>query len=361
MGHHFSSIALRWPHQRPHPGRCVRLAPVLLWVLIGGIFFGGVHDFGRLFASVRHKGQSIGEVIISTNIGPRAKKLFNVFAYLTLVLVVAAFASIVANTFCIVNPLTPSPQKCRRSDQLPCARGHDLHPVHRPGRHLRALVYRRNAPLGVASVIGIIAIVICLAIGLNFHPLMLTYTTWMLICGVYIAIASVTPVWILPSPVTILSSFLLYGMMIIAVLGVLGPPLSSAPSTATWTSPHSPPATAKSMAPSSRPVRHHCLRRYLWFPLPWFSGTTAKQLTTKRTQSPSLTALMLLIESAPLSSPVRSGLHLEPVPAGEITTPPPSSPPASLRWWAPSPASLPKEGVVTTVSSLLVLAVPPSA
>ena len=72
--------------------------PVLLWVLIGGIFFGGVHDYGALFASLRHKGQSIGEVIADT-MGSKAKKLFIVFAYLTLILVVAAFGSIVANTF----------------------------------------------------------------------------------------------------------------------------------------------------------------------------------------------------------------------------------------------------------------------
>lgn len=84
------------------------------------------------------------------------------------------------------------------------------------------LVYRRNAPLGVSSVLGVIAIVICLVIGLNFHPIELNYTTWMLICGIYIAIASVTPVWILLQPRDYLSSFLLYGMMIIAVLGVLG-------------------------------------------------------------------------------------------------------------------------------------------
>ena len=70
----------------------------MLWVLIGGIFFGATHDFGALFASLRNKGQSIGE-IIETSIGKRAKRLFLTFAYLTLILVVAAFASIVANTF----------------------------------------------------------------------------------------------------------------------------------------------------------------------------------------------------------------------------------------------------------------------
>ena len=98
MGHHFSSIAGAGPINGPIQAAVFGWVPVMLWVLIGGIFFGAVHDFGALFASVRNKGQSIGEVI-AESIGPRAKKLFLTFSYLTLILVVAAFASIVANTF----------------------------------------------------------------------------------------------------------------------------------------------------------------------------------------------------------------------------------------------------------------------
>ena len=98
MGHHFSSIAGAGPITGPIGAAMFGWLPVTLWVLIGGIFFGGVHDFGALFASVRHKGQSIGE-IISANMSKRAKQLFIIFSYLTLILVVAAFAAIVASTF----------------------------------------------------------------------------------------------------------------------------------------------------------------------------------------------------------------------------------------------------------------------
>ena len=98
MGHHFSSIAGAGPINGPIQAAVFGWVPVMLWVLIGGIFFGAVHDFGALFASVRNKGQSIGEVI-AESIGTRAKKLFLTFSYLTLILVVAAFASIVASTF----------------------------------------------------------------------------------------------------------------------------------------------------------------------------------------------------------------------------------------------------------------------
>ena len=87
MGHHFSSIAGAGPINGPIQAAVFGWVPVLLWVLIGGIFFGAVHDFGALFASIRHKGQSIGEVIADT-MGSKAKKLFIIFSYLTLLLVV---------------------------------------------------------------------------------------------------------------------------------------------------------------------------------------------------------------------------------------------------------------------------------
>ena len=101
MGHHFSSIAGAGPITGPISAAMFGWLPCMLWILVGGIFFGGVHDFGALFASVRHKGKSIGE-IISANMSLRAKRLFIIFSYLTLILVVAAFASIVAGTFAAI-------------------------------------------------------------------------------------------------------------------------------------------------------------------------------------------------------------------------------------------------------------------
>ena len=80
MGHHFSSIAGAGPINGPIQAAVFGWVPVVLWVLIGGIFFGAVHDYGALFASIRHKGQSLGEVV-AANIGDRAKKLFLVFSY----------------------------------------------------------------------------------------------------------------------------------------------------------------------------------------------------------------------------------------------------------------------------------------
>ena len=219
MGHHFSSIAGAGPINGPIQAAVFGWVPVLLWVIIGGIFFGGVHDFGALFASIRHKGQSLGEVVADT-MGGGAKKLFLVFAYLTLLLVVAAFASIVASTFMATFTPDGAVDVAASSANASTAMISLLFIV------LAILfgffVYRRNAPLGVSTVIGIIGIVIIMFIGLNWHPLYLSNTTWMIILGCYILVASVTPVWILLQPRDYLSSFLLYFLMIVAAVGIIG-------------------------------------------------------------------------------------------------------------------------------------------
>ena len=214
MGHHFSSIAGAGPINGPIQAAVFGWLPCMLWILIGGIFFGAVHDYGALFASIRHKGQTLGEVV-AANIGERAKKLFIIFSYLTLVLVVAAFASIVAGTF-----------KGFNDDGTQNAANASVAMVSILFIVMAVIfgfcVYRRGAPLSVATVVGVIGIVLCLVIGLNFHPIYLSGDVWMWIIGVYILIASVAPVWILLQPRDYLSSFLLYGMMIIAFVGVLG-------------------------------------------------------------------------------------------------------------------------------------------
>lgn len=219
LGHHFSSIAGAGPINGPIQAAVFGWVPVVLWVLIGGIFFGAVHDFGALFASIRHKGQSIGEVIADT-MGGKAKKLFLIFGYLTLLLVVAAFASIVANTFMATFTESGAVDVAASAANASTAMISILFIV--VAIIFGVLVYRRNAPLAVATIVGVAAIVACMAIGLNWHPLYLSNQTWMLIVGVYIMIASVTPVWILLQPRDYLSSFLLYGMMIVAVVGIIG-------------------------------------------------------------------------------------------------------------------------------------------
>ena len=217
MGHHFSSIAGAGPINGPIQAAVFGWVPVALWIMIGGIFFGAMHDFGALFSSIRNKGQSIGEVI-AASIGLRAKRLFIIFSYLTLLLVVAAFASIVANTFKATYDANGALDMAASSANASTAMISLLFIV--IAIVFGFLVYRRNAPLGVSTIAGVAAIVLCMVIGYNFHPIYLSGNTWMIIIGIYIAIASVTPVWILLQPRDYLSSFLLYGMMIIAIVGI---------------------------------------------------------------------------------------------------------------------------------------------
>ena len=218
MGHHFSSIAGAGPITGPisAAGAGFGWLACALWIVIGGIFFGGVHDFGALFASVRHGGKSIGE-IISANMSVRAKRLFIIFSYLTLILVVAAFASIVAGTFGV---------SYDEAGKLTAA-GVANAQVAMVSLLFIAMavvfgfcVYRKGAPVGIASVIGCIGIVAIIAIGLNFYPIQLSTKAWMWIVGLYILVASVTPVWILLQPRDYLSSFLLYAMLGLAVVAV---------------------------------------------------------------------------------------------------------------------------------------------
>jgi len=220
MGHHFSSIAGAGPITGPisAAGLGFGWLAITLWIVIGGIFFGGVHDFGALVASVRHGGKSIGE-IISVNMSRRAKRLFIIFSYVTLILVVAAFASIVATTFGATYDEAGVLDKVASTANAQVAMVSLLFIV--IAIVFGFMVYRRNAPMLVSTIVGVVAIVVIIIIGINFHPIYLSQKAWMWIVGLYIAIASVTPVWILLQPRDYLSSFLLYAMLAIALIACI--------------------------------------------------------------------------------------------------------------------------------------------
>ena len=206
MGHHFSSIAGAGPINGPIQAAFFGWLPCFLWIVIGGIFFGAVQDFGSIFVSIRHEGKSLGEVI-EENIGHKSRVLFTVFAWLVLLLVIAAFADIVANSF--TGSAANGSVATASMLFIVLAIGFGF------------AVYRKNAPMVVASIVGVILLAVCVAIGLAF-PIELPKTFWIILVFVYIMIASVTPVWILLQPRDYLSSFLLYFMIIAAVIGIFG-------------------------------------------------------------------------------------------------------------------------------------------
>ncbi len=201
LGHHFSSIAGAGPIVGPIAAAIFGWVPVFLWIILGSIFFGGVHDMGSMFASVRHEGKSLGEVI-GVNLGKKGKVLFATFSWLTLLLVVAAFTNIVAKTFVSV----PSAATASLLFIL-LAVGFGF------------FVYRRGVNLGLGTLLGVIGLGVSIWLGQKF-PLVLSFNTWMIILLAYIFVASVTPVWILLQPRDYLNSFLLYAMLIGGIIGV---------------------------------------------------------------------------------------------------------------------------------------------
>lgn len=211
LGHHFSSIAGAGPISGPIQAAIFGWIPVFLWVVVGSIFIGGVHDFGSLVASVRHDGKSIGE-IIKVNIGDTGKKLFNVFGFLTIILVVAAFADICASTFAF-DPSAPEKLMGAQAGTASI-----LFII--LAMIFGFFVYRKGAKLSVASVIGIAVLVLCIFIGYKFPILKFSKLTWQIILLVYIFFASTLPVWLLLQPRDYLCSFLLYGIIIGAILGI---------------------------------------------------------------------------------------------------------------------------------------------
>ena len=206
MGHHFSSIAGAGPINGPIQAAFFGWLPCFLWIIIGGIFFGAVQDFGSIFVSIRHQGKSLGEVI-EENIGRKSRVLFTVFAWLVLLLVIAAFADIVANSF--TGSAANGSVATASMLFIPLAIAFGF------------CVYRKNAPMVVASIVGVLLLAACVALGLAF-PIELPKTFWIIFVFGYIMVASVTPVWILLQPRAYLSSFLLYFMIIAAVIGIFG-------------------------------------------------------------------------------------------------------------------------------------------
>ena len=217
MGHHFSSIAGAGPINGPIQAAVFGWVPVFLWCVLGGIFVGGVHDFGALFASVRHGGKSVGDVIGDT-MGKRAKTLFLIFALLVLILVIASFVNVVAGTFMdneAASVITTGAN----------VTGNDSTAMISMLFIVLAIIYglltnragMGTVPATILGLIGIVAVVFFgLKVGLAFNR-----TTWIVLIGVYITIASLVPVWILLQPRDYLSSYLLYAMMLIAVFGII--------------------------------------------------------------------------------------------------------------------------------------------
>ena len=202
LGHHFASIAGAGPIVGPVIAAGFGWIPVYLWVVFGSIFIGGVHDYASIVASVRHQSKSIG-FIIQQYIGVSGKKLFLVFAWATLILVIAVFTIIVADTFTHI----PSAGTSSILFMILAV-------------FFGIAIYRLKVPLWIATVVGVVLLFLSIPAG-NLFPIQLDASTWQLLLLAYIFVASVTPVWILLQPRDYLNSFFLYALMIGGLAGVI--------------------------------------------------------------------------------------------------------------------------------------------
>lgn len=201
LGHHFASIAGAGPIVGPVIAAGFGWLPVFLWIVLGAVFIGGVHDFSSIIASIRHKSKSIG-FIIQTYIGTSGKRLFLLFAWSTLILVIAVFTIIVAETF---------------ANNPSVATSSILFII------LAVLfglsIYRLKLPLLISTFAGIILLYICISLG-QTYPITLSKNVWQFILLGYVFVASITPVWILLQPRDYLNSFLLYAVIVGGLIGV---------------------------------------------------------------------------------------------------------------------------------------------
>ncbi|MBA4538001.1 carbon starvation protein A [Bacillus aquiflavi] len=202
LGHHFATIAGGGPIVGPISAVVFGWIPAVLWIIIGSIFIGGVHDYASLQASIRHKAQSIG-TIIKEYIGKRGQTLFLAFSIATLALIVGVFVILVRDTFVAV------PEAATASVLFIGV-----------AIIFGFVVNQLRMNFVLASVLGVIAMLGSVWAGLNY-PLQLSGTTWVIILLIYAYLASVMPVWILLQPRDYLNAFLLYGMIGGAALGII--------------------------------------------------------------------------------------------------------------------------------------------
>lgn len=218
FAHQFSSIAGAGPVTGAIQAAAFGWLPVLLWIILGGIFFGAVTDFGALYASVKNDGKSMG-LLIEKYIGKAGRKLFLGFCWLFCLIVIAAFADMVADTF-NAYVVTDGVQTLSENAQVNGAAGSiSLFFI------LFAVVF------GVAQhklkltgwkeiVFGLVCTVLAFVFGMNF-PVILGKEMWVYIAFIYIFLAAVLPMWFVMQPRDFMSTFMFIGMIAGAVLGLL--------------------------------------------------------------------------------------------------------------------------------------------
>ena len=213
FAHQFSSITGAGPVTGPIIAAMFGWVPVLAWLIVGGIFFGAVQDLATLYASVKNEGKSMG-MLIDNYVGKTGRVLFLIFCWLFTLLLLAAFADILANTFDGVTNINDT-------TNLPSAQAATISMLYifvamGFGWFIRKYKPKETNKFAVAVVLVIAMFIV----GMNF-PIYLDAQTWLYVIFAYCFIASIFPMWLLMAPRDYLSAFLLLGMIGCGVLGIL--------------------------------------------------------------------------------------------------------------------------------------------
>ena len=218
FAHQFSSIAGAGPVTGAIQAAVFGWVPVFLWIVLGGIFFGAVTDFGALYASVKNEGKSMG-LLIEQYIGKTGRKLFLLFCWLFTLIVIAAFADMVAGTF---NAYTVVDDVSQLSDAAKTngAAG-SISLLFIVFAVVFGLIQKKFKLTGWKQVVvGLICTVAAFAIGMAC-PITATKDTWSYFTFAYIFLAAVLPMWLLMQPRDYMTTFMFAGMILGAVIGLL--------------------------------------------------------------------------------------------------------------------------------------------
>ena len=218
FAHQFSSIAGAGPVTGAIQAAAFGWLPVLLWIILGGIFFGAVTDFGALYASVKNDGKSMG-LLIEKYIGKAGRKLFLGFCWLFCLIVIAAFADMVADTF-NAYVVTDGVQTLSENAQVNGAAG-SISLFFILFAVVFGVVQHKVKLTGWKEVVfGLVCTVLAFVCGMNF-PVILGKEMWVYIAFIYIFLAAVLPMWFVMQPRDYMSTFMFIGMIAGAVLGLL--------------------------------------------------------------------------------------------------------------------------------------------
>ncbi len=225
FSHQFSSIAGAGPVTGAIQAAVFGWLPVLLWILIGGVFFGAVTDFGALYASVKNQGKSMG-MLIEKYIGKLGRKLFLIFCWLFSLLIIAVFADMVSGTFTAFDATSGA--------KLPAAATNGSAGMVSIMFMLFAVVFgliqkKFNFSGWKEFVLGVVFIVISFAIGMKV-PIILGKDGWSYIVFAYIFVAAILPIWLMKQPRDYMTTIMFACMIAGAALGlIIGHPTMNLP------------------------------------------------------------------------------------------------------------------------------------